>query len=238
MKVLSYLTIVSELLPFIFLLFVYKRMKSKVKREYFIYSIITTIFVSLILFFGFVHPNPKIYFTSMWVNQVIELLLFVIIFTIILKNKIIKKLLALGCLLFFIFCCYEYFTAKNLDIPYRSLVIECLFFIPVIIYFFFEKMKEEGGTPLFNTFMFWFSVAFFINFVGNLLLFAYSAAAVQDANYETSYTIIYSSVTILKNLLLCFAVTIKEATISPNYRNTNDVFDMDDSFFAPDKTNP
>ena len=84
--------------------------------------------------------------------------------------------------------------------------------------------------------MFWFAVAFLINFSGNFLLFVYSETSKKDPDFNTNYTIIYSTVTILKNLLLCLAITMKEY---PNKNiTTNDTFlpNKIPLMFTPDKT--
>ncbi len=90
------------------------------------------------------------------------------------------------------------------------LMTESLFFIILIIYFFFEKIKHDVNEPLFNKFIFWFAVAFLLNFAGNFLLFVYSETSNKEDDFKTNYTIIYSIVTIVKNILLCIAAIIKE----------------------------
>lgn len=83
--------------------------------------------------------------------------------------------------------------------------------------------------------MFWFGVAFLLNFSGNFILFVYSKTSHKEADFNTNYTIIYSTVTIIKNLLLCLAVTMKE---NPNKNiNIGDTFltSADPLIFNPDK---
>ncbi len=87
---------------------------------------------------------------------------------------------------------------------------ESLFFIILIIYFFYEKIKQDVNEPLFNGFIFWLAVAFLINFAGNFLLFVYSETSNKETDFKTNYTIIYSIVTVVKNILLCIAASIKE----------------------------
>jgi hypothetical protein len=95
-------------------------------------------------------------------------------------------------------------------------------------------MKQEANEPLFNTFIFWFVVAFLLNYSGNFLLFLYSETSVKDADFDFNYTVIYSTVTIVKNILLCIAVSMRESI------NTNPINNLapnnDHMFFNPDKT--
>jgi hypothetical protein len=110
-----------------------------------------------------------------------------------------------------------------------------LFFLILIIYFFFEKIKQDANEPLFSTFIFWFSVAFLINFSGNFLLFIYSETSKKEPDFNTNYTIIYSTVTIIKNILLCLAITMKE-NHSHNSNNGNDFLkNMNPAIFNPTK---
>ena len=53
-------------------------------------------------------------------------------------------------------------------------------------------------------------LAFIINFSGNFFLFLYSKNSFNDEAFQRQYTIIYSTVTILKNILLCISIPIKE----------------------------
>jgi Na+/H+ antiporter NhaD/arsenite permease-like protein len=80
---------------------------------------------------------------------------------------------------------------------------------------------------------FWFSVAFLINFSGNFLLFVYSETSNKDVDFKINYAIIYSTVTIIKNILLCVAVTMKE-TITTKISNKLQP-DIELTIFNPDK---
>lgn len=132
------------------------------------------------------------------------------IFSFSISNNILKKIIRFSTVPFVILCITDYIISSTLDLAYIPLIIESLFFIILIIYFFFEKIKEDVSEPLFNNFIFWFAVAFFINFAGNFLLYVYSETAVKDKEYYSNYDFIYSIVTIVKNILLCIAAIIKE----------------------------
>jgi hypothetical protein len=65
--------------------------------------------------------------------------------------------------------------------------------------------------PIYQKTIFWISVAFIVNFSGNFFLFLFSKNSDQnDAIFRNQYTVIYSTVTIIKNLLLCISVFIKD----------------------------
>ena len=71
-------------------------------------------------------------------------------------------------------------------------------------------MQETVVEPIYQKAIFWISVAFIINFSGNFFLLLSSINSFQDEAFRSTFTIIYSSVTILKNILLCIAVTVRE----------------------------
>jgi len=64
--------------------------------------------------------------------------------------------------------------------------------------------------PIYKRPIFWISVAFIINFSGNFFLFLYSQNSYRDEEFQRQYTIIYSTVTFIKNILLCYSILIKE----------------------------
>jgi hypothetical protein len=71
-------------------------------------------------------------------------------------------------------------------------------------------MQENVIEPIYTKAIFWISVAFIINFSGNFFLFIYSKNSFNDEAFKRQFTIIYSTVTILKNILLCIGVMIRE----------------------------
>jgi len=71
-------------------------------------------------------------------------------------------------------------------------------------------MQNSIAEPIYQKAIFWISVAFILNFSGNFFLFIYSNNSYVDDAFKRQYTIIYTSFTVLKNLLLCISIPIKE----------------------------
>ncbi|MCX6314259.1 MAG: hypothetical protein NTX08_05960 [Sphingobacteriales bacterium] len=80
----------------------------------------------------------------------------------------------------------------------------------ILVYFFFEKIKYDIQTPLYESKAFWIAVAFFIFFSGNFFLLLYSKSMINDLKFREQYVIIYNSFNIFKNLIICVALFIKE----------------------------
>jgi len=231
-----YITLFSEVLPFTFLLIFFKRIVTIGKRGFFIYALLTAILALGLVLFRYISPDKTTYFLIGRIHTIIEFSLLTYIFSLYIRNKLVKKFVVILIIPFFILCLIDYTLSKIPSIAYVPLLTECLFFIIFIIYFFFEKIKQDVNEPLFATFIFWFSVAFLLNFSGNFLLFVYSETSNKEADFKTNYAIIYSSVTIVKNILLCIAVLIKESPIKNFGTDDSLLINANPLIFNPDKT--
>ena len=116
---------------------------------------------------------------------------------------------------YFIFCLYSFLIQKVPSMPFTPASVEHILLLIFIIYYFFEIIQHVTLEPLYQRAIFWISVAFIINSSGNFFLFLYSKNSYGDPSFNTQYTLIYSTVTILKNVLLCVSVPIKEQPQKP-----------------------
>jgi hypothetical protein len=232
----KYITLFSETIPFIFTLLFFKRVKSRDKRLFFIYSLLTTVLVLLSLYFRVIKDNRPDYLLVGRLHLLVEFSLLSYIFSLFINNGFVKKIAAFALIPFIIFCIVDYVQTNEPSIAYTPLLIECVFFVSLIVYFFFEKMQQDGNEPLFNTFVFWFAVAFLLNYSGNFLLFLYSETSKKDPDFKINYAIIYSTVTIIKNILLCIAVTMRQSNNIAKPSNGNDFLkNMNPAIFNPTK---
>ncbi len=93
-------------------------------------------------------------------------------------------------------------------------------------------MQKSVAEPIYQRAIFWIAVAFIINFSGNFFLFIYGKNSYDDDSFKRQYTIIYTTITLLKNLLLCISVFIKENNES---LSTDNHIDIDLDTFHPIK---
>jgi len=101
--------------------------------------------------------------------------------------------------------------------PFVPVSVEHITLLIIIVFYFFEVMQEIGVEPIYQKAIFWISVAFIINSAGNFFLFLYSKNSFNDDIFQKQYTIIYTTVTVLKNLILCISIFIKvEIKLEPN----------------------
>jgi hypothetical protein len=163
--------------------------------------------------FRYIYEYRESYYIIIRVYNILEYSLLAYYFSLHIKNNLIKNILLFSTIPFTLFCIFNFIAAKEPAIPFIPVIVEYILLLSFIIYFFFEVMQESIVDPIYQKVIFWVSVAFIINFSGNFFLFLYSKNSFNNEEFQRQYTIIYSTVTILKNLLLCIAVMIKERKI-------------------------
>lgn len=190
-------------------LFFLKKINNHGVKVFFFYTLFLAVLLSLSLYFKFIQNNKA---HQLIVNRfalVSEFILLSVYYYAFLKLKR-KKILFITASVFFVaYSLYDYLITKDpLDFSYRPLVIECLFFALVIIYFFYEKLQFSVNMPILHTPEFWVSVAFLLYFSGNFFLFLFSTSMLKNPEFRNQYVIIYGTVTITKDILLTVAVIV------------------------------
>lgn len=171
-------------------------------------TIALLITVGLIARYGF--ESFRAYYLVTRFYNVIEYSILAYLFYLHIKNKVVKNILLFSVLPFAIFAIYDFFKADKPALPFIPLILEYLIILIFIIYFFFEVIQESVVEPIYHKSIFWVSVAFILNFSGNFFLLLSSVNSFEDEVFRDTFTIVYSSVTILKNVLLSIAVYTKE----------------------------
>jgi len=163
-----------------------------------------------------------------------EFTLISLFFSINIMNEKIKRVLKYLFIPFLFFSLYDYITSYNSKFTYYPLVLECLIFPLIIIYFFYEKIKYSTKFPIYLSPGFWIAVGFLIFSTGNFFLFLFSNLLLQDLDNKKLYNIIYGFFTILKNLLLITAVVVAKNSIK-NEEESNINVNLELETFTPFK---
>ena len=166
------------------------------------------------------------YFLVVRVYNVIDYSILAYFFSLYIRNRLVKSLIFFSIAIYFIFCLISYLTTKIPEMPFVPFTVEHISLLILLIYYFFEIMQDSVIVPIYQKAIFWISVAFIINSAGNFFLFLYSKNSYNDDIFKKQYTIIYTSVTVMKNLLLCIAISMKEKTENLPQNNFLDV-DLD-----------
>ena len=235
LQTLKYITYLSELLPFFVCLIFLKRIVSREKKVFFIYTILIAILIIVGFSLLYIYKSRENYYLVVRVYNVIEYSLIAYFFSLYIRNKFIKNILLYSTIAYLIFCVYSFINAKVPEMPFIPLTVEHILLLIFIIYYFFEVMQETEVDPIYQRAIFWISVAFIINSAGNFFLFLYSQNSFNDEIFKKQYTLIYTTVTVIKNLLLCLSIVIKEKkdTLPPD-----SLFDIDLDALNPIKNNP
>lgn len=194
------------------------------RKVFFLYTFLVTLFILTgILVKEVFHSKTGIYSVSR-IYDIMEFSFLSFYFSLHIQNKWLKKVLPFTIIPFSLFCIYDFITMKTPSFAFIPLVIECLFFLFIIVYIFYEKMQFSIVEPIFVTSLFWIAVGFIVYCSGNFFLFLYSKNSYVDSTFKIQYSIIYSTVTILKNILLCIGVSRKmeKQNDSSNFPNNNE----------------
>ena len=132
-------------------------------------------------------------------------------FSLNITNQNIKKVTQFSIIPFAAFCLYDYVSANTPIYAFLPLAVECMALLMVILFIFYERLQYNLDIPIYQTSLFWIIAAFIIYFAGNFCLFLYSKNYYGKKNFSTEYyTIIYGFVSMIKILLICVGVSIKD----------------------------
>lgn len=209
----------SEILPLGFCILFFKKLNSKGLKVFFVYCIILALFVVISTGAVAIFRSQIVYLYLLKVYTIVEYFLFAAFLQELYENSTAKKIVSLSRIPFLIFCVIDFFVAKS---PFSNApsLIEFLAFIIFIIYFFYEKMKTVNAYPIYQSISFWICVGLFIYFTGNFFFFLFVNSS-SDLLFARQMKIVYSFVTIIKNLLLCLAFFAHEYP-----PKTNDSFEL------------
>ncbi len=161
-------------------------------------------------YFRYINPSNEYRLIFLRIFLIVEFCSLSLVFYHNLTKKIVKQIILYVPIFFISFSIIDYIISDRDKFSFVPLVAECLILLIYIIYFFYEKIQVNTFVPIYQTNMFWIAVAFTIYFSGNFFLFLYSNNAVKNDQFRFQYTLIYSTFAILKNILLCIGIVIKQ----------------------------
>jgi hypothetical protein len=182
-------------------------------KVFFFYSLTYIVCFSLQLFFRYYIKSWPLALIVIRIVIAAEFAFLGFFYFYNIKNHIKKPILIFSNIFFVSYSFYDFYVSKADEFSFIPVVIECLFFLFVIPYFFYEKMQYSVAKPIYQSPSFWISVAFLIYFSGNFFYFMLSRDPVlyDDPQFTILSDNIYDSLTILKNLLLCTAIFVNNS---------------------------
>lgn len=184
------------------------------------YTVVITVLIIAVIITRYIYNSFPSYFVVTRIYNVLEYSILSYLFYLYIKNKVLRHILLYSIIPFIVFSILNFLNATKPGIPFLPLIFEYLILLAFIIYFFFEVIQETVVEPIYHKPIFWISVGFIINFSGNFFVLLSSIKSFDDESFRDVFTVIYSSVTIIKNILLSISLTVKETR--PDIQEIND----------------
>jgi hypothetical protein len=162
---------------------------------------------------------------------VVEFSLLSLFYFYTIRSRFRKWVFLLASVFFLIYSLLDFYASKPGEFSFIPLVLECFFFLLVIVYFMYEKVQYNISSPIYYLPGFWISVAFLIYFSGNFFLFLFSKSMFKNPDFKAQYTLIYSTITIIKNIFLCASIITNAHYLEEKKTATN--IDIDLGTFHP-----
>lgn len=149
------------------------------------------------------------------------------------KEALVNKIILIIWISFLIFSFIDFFYINKMQ-TFDSFAsgIESIIIIILCIYYLFSQIKGVNNLLIYSTFNFWIIVTFLIYFSGTFFLYIMTYSLRHDIHFQKLYFIINISFNILKNILLCVAMTMK---INSTNKLTPSLPELDDDIFFHNK---
>lgn len=211
LKLLLNITLLSEVLPLIFCIFYIKKINTKSLKVFFVYTFIQSVFSFWCIYAFYFLDSYGIYMLLLRAHLIIEYIIVGLFFFLIVKNKTIKSSLFFSIIPFLCYNFYDYFNNGSGLFGTLPTLIEFIVFIFIIIVYFFEKMNTTLDAFSQYSIHFWICVGLFVYFTGNFFyILLVENSKHSDQSIKNQLNVIYSSVTIVKNIILGLAFLNKE----------------------------
>ena len=238
LKTYTFITYLFELLPLVISLYFFRKIKINYIKVFFVYTNLLAFFSIISLYIINVQHSQSNYLFVVRIYFAIEYAILILFFSLLFHNQIFKKIIIFSIIPFWGYCLFNYFVSEHDTFNNYPALIEFSVFILIIVFYFYEKISIISSIPLFKSISFWLCVGLFIYFTGNLF-FLLLIPSTSDKEILKQMFLIYSGVTITKNLILSTAWFANEtvqtdADIIKLPENMN----LDDDFNFTRNTNP
>jgi len=206
MKIFSFISSVSTLLPIVFFLCFFKRNRGTGLWVIFFYVLLS---FSTDISFAIV-KSKVFHFHALYSFTILEYLLFTGFLYLNLHSQTIKKVLLFGSITFIAFATFS--LLKKTDYKFDSLPasIEAILVICYCVLFFYEQLKSPESPFIYSSKSFWITVAMLVYLAATLCLFI-STAYISDEERKVYWPINYAA-NFIKNAMLSIAFILKPGT--------------------------
>ncbi len=176
----------------------------------------------------------KIFIYLLYCFTIVEYSFFCYFIYLIFSISLIKKIIPFAWLGFLVFALIDYtFLNKAEGFDSFTSGIESIIILLLCVSYLFYQIKGSNSLLIYSTFNFWVVIAFLIYFSGTFFLYLFTAKLAMNPSFQKLYFIINISFNIIKNILLCIAMTMKlNDTVS---QQKTIIPDLGDDFFINTK---
>jgi hypothetical protein len=155
---------------------------------------------------------------------------------ITLPKSAIKKLVRFIWIGFILFALIDIlYISTDREFDSFTIGIESIIIFLLCISYFATQLKGSNSLTIYSSFNFWVVITFLIYFCGTFFLYLMTNSISHSAAFQRQYFIINISFNILKNILLCVAMTMK--LNDPAEQQKSQIPDLDDDLFISEKIN-
>lgn len=235
LKTLYYTHLLFTTLPLVFFLLFKQNSKQGTLKVILVY-----------ILYCIANEGMSFYLQSIeWPNIIYLFLLFTIVeysffclfIYFALPKNIIRKLVPLIWAAFLAFAIInKFFYSRGQEWDSFTSGIESIIIILLCIYYLFTQLMHSTNLLIYSTFNFWVVITFLIYFAGTFFLYIMTESMRESESFQQQYFIINISFNILKNLLLCVAMTMKlNSAVTKSQPSA--IPNLDDDIFTYKKNN-
>lgn len=155
------------------------------------------------------YPNTKLILVFA-LFTIFEYSFFCYFFYLIIPKSTAKKIVPFVWLGFVLFAITNIFYFNKMN-SFDSFAIgmESIIILLLCIYYLYLQIKDANNLMIYSTFNFWIIITFLIYFSGTFFLYIMAENMLSNIAFQKQYLIINSIFSILKNILLSIAMTMK-----------------------------
>lgn len=232
LKLLLYTGIFSPTLPLVFCLLFKINNKQKSLRVIFFYILYCVLNEGMSYYLQSIKSENFIFL--LYAFTIVEYSFFCYFIYLILPKNFIKKMVPFLWIGFVLLALVDIlYISEQKDFDSFAIGIESIIILLLCISYLFSEIRGSNSLLIYSTFNFWVVIAFLIYFSGTFFLYLLTNKMAGDRSFHKFYFIINISFNILKNILLCVAMTMKSNdTVKPQNAM---IPDLDDDLFIQSK---
>jgi hypothetical protein len=149
------------------------------------------------------------YSTILSLFTIVEFVSFSLLFLLIFKKSIIKKIIISAIVVFIPICLFNYFLQKNrnTNIDTIPITFQAIFFMSLAIYYFLDQIKNPTIYFIYYESEFWIITSILIYLSGTFFIYLFSSNLTQ--NDLDRYWFINYLFNILKNILIAMVFLLR-----------------------------